>query len=308
MEVSSILRFQCSPFPTYISSGKVNYEPDDSHPERVFSTFVAMFIEEGVLYFTEGDCAYTLTSGQWFIQTPGIRHYGHRAGGVKTVFRYVHFLPQASWRIEPHTLEPEQAVSRVQQLDSGEGVRFPQYEIALPMRGVYSQPDWRELFERLHEEQAPGRGALHKQMCFLELLERMVWQDGERETKSDPIKAVIAYMQGHYAEQLTVAGLAGRFHFSPDYLTRRIKQTTGMTPSALMIQHRMNKAKHLLVHTNASVQQIGRDSGFNDIAVFSRLFKKHAGQSPAHYRKEQWGRSGDKGFKNDAPASPALRT
>ncbi|MCQ6560572.1 AraC family transcriptional regulator [Paenibacillus mendelii] len=293
MEGSPALRFQCSPFPTYISSGKVNYGPIDMHPERVFSTFVAMFIEEGALYFTEGESAYTLTAGQWFIQTPGIRHYGHRASGVKTVFRYVHFLPQAAWRIETDPLLPEQS-PRVKQLDSGEGVRSPQFEIALPMRGVYPQPDWQELFEQLHEEQVPGRGALHKQMCFLELLERMVWLDSERKDPSDPIKAVIAYMQRHYAEPLSVAELGGRFHFSPDYLTRRIKQATGMTPSALMLQYRMNKAKHLLVHTNTTVQQISRDSGYNDIAVFSRLFKKHAGQSPTYYRREQWGRSGEK--------------
>ncbi|MFD0715342.1 helix-turn-helix domain-containing protein [Paenibacillus sp. GCM10027626] len=286
MEICPTLQFECNPFPAYISSGKVIYKPEDMHPERIFSTFVAMFIEEGVLYFTEGDQAFTLTPGQWFIQTPGVRHYGHRAGGVRTVFRFVHFLPQAGWRIEMQ----EQPAVHVKQLDGGEGVRAPYYEVSLPMRGVYPYPDWQELFERLRQEHPPGRGALYKQQRFLELLERMVWLEGESGAKADPVAGVVTHIQQHYTEPLTVAALASRFHISPDYLTRRVKQAIGMTPSQLLIQCRINKAKQLLVHTNMAVQQVGEESGFNDIAVFSRLFKKHAGQSPSHYRNAQWGR------------------
>ncbi|MDG0809143.1 AraC family transcriptional regulator [Cohnella rhizosphaerae] len=96
-------------------------------------------------------------------------------------------------------------------------------------------------------------------------------------------------MQQHYAESLTVSALASRFHFSPDYLTRLMKQTTGLAPSVLIAQYRMNKAKHLLVHTNDAIQQISRETGYPDIAVFSRTFKKHTGQSPTLYRQEQWG-------------------
>ncbi|MDG0809144.1 AraC family ligand binding domain-containing protein [Cohnella rhizosphaerae] len=92
METDASLCFKGHPFPGYISSGKVVYGTDDKHPERIFSTFVAMFIEEGTLYFTEGDAAYTLKAGEWFIQTPGIRHYGHQAGGRQDDFPFRSFL------------------------------------------------------------------------------------------------------------------------------------------------------------------------------------------------------------------------
>lgn len=284
-----LLRFRCNPFPGYISSGKVVYGVEDKHPERIFSTFVAMFIQEGTLYFTEGDVAYTLKTGDWFIQTPGIRHYGHQAGGVKTVFHFVHFLPQGEWRIETIALNQEQVSSRIKQLDSGEGVRLPHFEIELPMRGVFPRSDWQGLFDKLQQEQAQGIGAIGKQAYFLELLERMVLLDDVSKSTIVPVNKVIAYIQQHYAEPLTVSELAHRFHFSPDYLTRLTKQTTGLTPSTLIVQYRMNKAKHLLVHTNSSIQQICYESGYHDIAVFSRMFKKHVGQSPSKYRQEQWG-------------------
>ncbi|MDG0794092.1 AraC family ligand binding domain-containing protein [Cohnella ginsengisoli] len=156
MENDAWLCFKSHSLPGYISSGKVVYGADDKHPERIFSTFVAMFIEEGILYFTEGDAAYTLKPGEWFIQTPGIRHYGHQAGGVKTVFHFVHFLPQGQWQIETHASRREQAALPVRQLDRGDGVRLPQFEIQLPMRGIFPISDWQALFMRLQTEHAQG--------------------------------------------------------------------------------------------------------------------------------------------------------
>lgn len=290
MDNYPILSFKCNPFPAYISSGKVVYEAKDKHPDRIFSTFVAMFIEEGILYFTENELTYTLTAGQWFIQTPNIRHYGHKPGGIKTVFHFVHFLPQGEWHIKTHILKQEQTTPRIKQLDSGKGIRIPQFDIELPMRGIFSYSDWHELFDQLQQEYAPGSGAIKKQACFMELLERMVCLDTPSNTVTIPIKKVITYIQQHYTEPLTISGLALRFHFSPDYFTRQIKKITGMTPSALIIQHRMNKAKHLLVYTNSSIQQISEAIGYHDVAVFSRMFKKHMRQSPIQYRIEQTGR------------------
>lgn len=289
MERYPVLSFESNPFPAYISSGKVIYKERDKHPERVFSTFVVMFIEEGTLFFTEGGVAHTLTAGQWFIQTPGIRHYGHQGCEVTTVFHFVHFLPLGEWHIESDNLTRKHTAYPVNLIDSGEGVRIPKLENQLPMRGIYPHSNWGELLDRLEQDQESSRTAIGKQACFLELLERMIWLDTRQDTANDIIRKVISYIQKHYAEPLTVSGIASHFHFSADYLTRQMKQVTGMTPSMVLTQYRMNKAKHLLVHTNYPIQQIGRDTGYADIAVFSRMFKRQVGLSPAQYRKDQWG-------------------
>lgn len=289
MDNYPVLRLKCNPFPAYISSGKVVYHAREMHPERIFSTFVAMFIEEGTLYFTEGDYSYILTAGQWYIQTPGVRHYGYQPGGVRTVFHFVHFLPQEDWRIERNREGKGQTQLPIQQLDSGKGIRIPKYEIDLPMRGTYPILGWKEVLERLEGESVFGTGAIRKQAYFLQLLEKMIGQEEKGETLIAPMEKIIAYIQQHYAEALTVGELAGHFHFSPDYLTRQMKRATGMTPSALITQHRMNKAKHLLVYTNKSVLEISGETGYKDLAVFCRMFTKWVGQSPTRYRKEQGG-------------------
>ncbi len=292
MKTDVVMCFHCNPFPAFISSGRVVYEPEDKHPERIFPAFVAMFIEEGILYFKEGDVQYTLTPGQWFIQTPGIRHYGYKASGVRTVFHYIHFLPQEKWYITHRIPNREQAASRIKQLESGQGIAIPRYEIELPMQGIFPFSDWKEMLDRLEQKQIFGSGAIGKQACFLELLERMVRLESEKEIRNTPVKKVIAYIQQHYCEPLTVLELARLFHFSPDYLTRQIKRAIGITPSVLIIQLRMNKAKNLLVYTNNSIQQISLAVGYQDIEVFSRMFKKQNGISPTKYRQEQFGRDG----------------
>lgn len=190
MKAYPALCFRCNPFPAFISSGKVVYEPEDKHPERIFPAFVAMFIEEGILYFKEGGNLYTLTAGQWFIQTPGVRHYGYKPGGVKTIFHYIHFLPQEKWYIKTDIPNREPASSRIKQLESGQGIAIPQYEMELPMQGIFSYSDWKELFDRLEQKQISGSGAIGKQACFLELLERMVWLESEKEVKNTPVNNI----------------------------------------------------------------------------------------------------------------------
>ena len=292
MTVNPILHMKCNPYPAYIYSGKVVYKKGDRHPERIFPAFVAMFIEAGTLYFTEDGCAYTLRPGQWFIQTPGVRHYGHQACEVRTVLHFVHFMPLGEWKIVNKQLMQDLMLSPVSVLDSGEGVRVPRMELEVPMRGEYPITTWRELFDQLEQEYAPGRGAIEKQARFLELLNRMMWLENEQETRNSQVQEVIAYIQLHYSEPLTVSEVAACFHFSPGYLTRQIKRITGMTPSELLNRYRMNKARHLLVQSHRSVQQIGCEVGYPDIAVFSRMFKRHAGVSPAQYRKQHWGKGG----------------
>ena len=285
----SILRFESDPFPAYISSGRVVYRAGDKHPKRIFPTFVAMFIEQGTLYFTENNTAYTLTPGQWYIQTPGLRHYGHRPCDGDTVFHYVHFLPQGKWSMEADTPSYEQLCPPVQQIDGGREVRIPKYELSLPMQGTFPVSEWGALFDALQAACLPGEGAIAKQAEFLRLLDKMVHYRTPKAPAGDPVRVVLAYIQQHYAEGLTVVALARRFAFSPDQLTRKIRETTGMAPYTLITQHRINKAKRLLVYTNKPILEIAAEIGYNDIAVFSRMFKKYVGQCPTQYRAEQAG-------------------
>lgn len=67
-----------------------------------------------------------------------------------------------------------------------------------------------------------------------------------------------------------------------DYL---FKQATGFTPKRWLDAQRMQVARQHLLSTGQGVKQIARSVGFDDEFYFSRVFRKHFGQSPLQCRK-----------------------
>lgn len=74
------------------------------------------------------------------------------------------------------------------------------------------------------------------------------------------------------------------FHFHPNYINSLIKKATGMSLHQYLINLKINRAIELLHDTNMSIGDIAKLVGFNDIAYFSRYFKKREGYSPSLYR------------------------
>lgn len=56
------------------------------------------------------------------------------------------------------------------------------------------------------------------------------------------------------------------------------------TPGKWLLNRRLNHAKQLLDTTSKRINEIAYDSGFENLAHFSRVFKNKFGQSPAHFR------------------------
>jgi AraC family L-rhamnose operon transcriptional activator RhaR/AraC family L-rhamnose operon regulatory protein RhaS len=65
---------------------------------------------------------------------------------------------------------------------------------------------------------------------------------------------------------------------------RVFQSATGTSPLAWVIAQRINRACHLLRHTDRRVTEVAFDVGFNDSNYFSRQFRKIAGLSPRDYR------------------------
>ena len=48
---------------------------------------------------------------------------------------------------------------------------------------------------------------------------------------------------------------------------------------------RIRKARHLLSHTDNTLEQIAADTGFQDKFYFTKVFKRQTGITPGKYRK-----------------------
>lgn len=73
---------------------------------------------------------------------------------------------------------------------------------------------------------------------------------------------------------------------TPAHLNDCVKKTTGQTVSYWLKKSIIDEAKRLLYYTTKSVKEIAFELGYEDHTYFSRLFKKHAKQTPLQFRSD----------------------
>lgn len=96
---------------------------------------------------------------------------------------------------------------------------------------------------------------------------------------------VQGWLRARLAEPYALGRLAAAFHVSGRTMLRRLNAETGQSPLAYLQGERINMAKRLLESGALSLAQVTERVGYLDVATFSTLFKRLAGQSPAQYRR-----------------------
>ena len=71
---------------------------------------------------------------------------------------------------------------------------------------------------------------------------------------------------------------------SPRSFARRFKVATGEAPLAYLHRLRIDTARHYLENAQRSVQDISSSVGYEDVAFFRALFRRHTGATPREYR------------------------
>ncbi len=84
---------------------------------------------------------------------------------------------------------------------------------------------------------------------------------------------------------VTLQELADEYHFSLNYLSRLIRETTGKTFKELSSDYWIERAKSLLLCTSLGIEKIAELMGFSSRSNFERRFKSLLSISPAQYRQ-----------------------
>lgn len=96
---------------------------------------------------------------------------------------------------------------------------------------------------------------------------------------------ITAYIQEHHTD-VTLTRLAERYNYTPEYMSRFIREATGKTFSELLIDSRMKHAISLLRSTSLPISEIAYQIGYENTENFIRVFKKRYEKTPSSYRKE----------------------
>lgn len=101
--------------------------------------------------------------------------------------------------------------------------------------------------------------------------------------KPNKLSAIIAYIEEHCSENITVERLARQLHYNPNYFIRFFKAEMNMTPMQYIAKVRVEKVKRLLASTDSTLAEIGSKVGM-EVHYLSRVFKRFSSMSPGEFR------------------------
>lgn len=99
------------------------------------------------------------------------------------------------------------------------------------------------------------------------------------------VKSVIALIENHIHENLTVKEVASVTGFDPDYFRQVFKQATGQTLTRFIKARKLSHAAFLLKNSTRKVTDIALEYGFGSHDVFIRRFKEQYHMTPTDFRK-----------------------
>lgn len=99
------------------------------------------------------------------------------------------------------------------------------------------------------------------------------------------VMAMMQYITAHFAQKVTLAGIAAAAGISKSEALRCFHKTLQTTPVQFLLHYRLGRARDLLLHTDDTVMAIAIACGFENISYFVRQFAAHFGMTPKAYRR-----------------------
>jgi transcriptional regulator GlxA family with amidase domain len=109
--------------------------------------------------------------------------------------------------------------------------------------------------------------------------------EGRTDHGDAEIAGAQAWLQKSFSVGSPVEEMIRRSRLAERTFKRRFVAATGLTPIAYVQRLRIEDAKRRLERTDASVEDISWQVGYEDPAFFRRLFKRTTGMAPGAYRR-----------------------
>jgi AraC-like DNA-binding protein len=110
-------------------------------------------------------------------------------------------------------------------------------------------------------------------------------RDNTVEAYQSAVERAIQHMKEHLESPLDLDELAHSAAISKFHLVRIFDTVTGTTPHHFLACLRMQRAKELLLSSNAPITQVCMEVGYASLGSFSKTFSTLVGLSPQEFRK-----------------------
>lgn len=108
---------------------------------------------------------------------------------------------------------------------------------------------------------------------------------GREDPQRDRIEAIAAEMRDRPERRVEVSALAHEAGVTLPHFSRLFRAVMGVSPQQYHLRARLDRARHLLAESDASVTRIAEALGYRDVFFFSKQFARHVGTPPSAYRR-----------------------
>lgn len=239
-------------------------------PNHFHEYYVIGFVEGGKRHLWCKGKEYDVTKGTLILFNPRDNHFCAPVNGEILDYRAVN-------------ISPEVMRKTVEEI-TGEA-RLPYFN-----QNVVFQSDLTPSVSELYDTILCCAPKLKKEEAFFFLLEQILqeyaapFDEGIVSEPSGQIKTLCAYMETHYAQNITLNDLLTMTDFGKSYLLRTFTRQVGVSPYRYLQTVRIDRAKKLLQQGVPPIEAAGR-TGFADQSHFSNFFKEFIGLTPKQYQK-----------------------
>ncbi len=106
------------------------------------------------------------------------------------------------------------------------------------------------------------------------------------DTHKAAVERMLAYIDDHLTEPVTLQKLAGVACYSPWHSARMFKELTGMAPFSYLRHRRLSEAARRLQQNDVRIVDVAFDFVFDSHEGFTRAFSRQFGMNPQSFRRD----------------------
>lgn len=125
-----------------------------------------------------------------------------------------------------------------------------------------------------------------KEQCGVLIRTLRAYEESEQRQKSDKVTRALRFIQEHFDDPGICAEMIGdALGVSASYVSRMLRQNTGLGVVDHIHGERLKKAKRLLAQTELSLDEVAQQVGFSSRFTLTRSFKRYEEMTPGAWRE-----------------------
>jgi AraC-like DNA-binding protein len=101
------------------------------------------------------------------------------------------------------------------------------------------------------------------------------------------LKRATEYMAANLSEPIKLADIASAAGLSRMHFAAQFRAATGLRPHEYLVQRRIERAQHLLLHSRLPLVEIALEVGFKTQAHFTTVFSRLVDETPNAWRRNR---------------------